>query len=83
MPAKMIELDKDKLVVELEDLSLAVVLADYVSKTGGVELATFVKEHPYLTNPKIVIKAKNPKQALLKGIEKFRSDLKALREKLE
>ncbi len=83
MQAKIVKSDKDSLVVELDDLGLAVVLANYVSKVAGVEFATYVKEHPYLANPKIVIKAKNPKQALLKGMEKLRSDLKTLKGKLK
>lgn len=83
MLVRVLEENKDKLVVELDDSGLAVVLADYVSKLSGVEIATYVKEHPYLANPKVVIKAKNAKEALLKGIEKFRKDLKQLEEKLK
>ena len=75
--------EKNKLVVELDDTTLACVLSDYVSRIRGVKFATFIKEHPYLEHPKILISASNPLNAFREGIRKLITDIEKLESQIK
>lgn len=79
MAAKIIKQEKDKLVVEMESLTLANLLNEYLWNIRGVKFAGFVKEHPYLTKPKLLVSATDPKKALKTACEKILKDVETLR----
>ncbi len=79
MEVRLLKNEKDKLVIEVDDLTIAALVADYTAKQRGVEISTFMREHPYLANPKIVVKARDAKAAVKRAIESIKKDLEAIR----
>jgi len=65
MKIKKIEKTKGKIKVEVlgEDHTLLNLLRENAWKAGA-EQAAYIIEHPYLSEPKIIIRSKNPKKTL-------------------
>jgi DNA-directed RNA polymerase subunit L len=80
---KILKNEKNKLLLEVDDTTIACVISDYISKVKGVNFATFIKEHPYLENPKILISATNPLRAFQEGIKKLINDIEKLESQLK
>jgi len=66
MNIKVLEDEKEKLLLEFEDETETVtnLLAIQVWKEGGEAAA--IREHPFIENPKLVVMGKNPKRFLKK-----------------
>lgn len=67
MEVNILERDKEKMKIEVKGESFT--LTQLLAKTlwqQGAEAAT-LKEHPVLEQPKIIVKASNPKKALEKA----------------
>jgi len=67
MNIKVLEEDKEKLVIEFEDETETIthLLATQVWIEGGEAAA--IREHPFVENPKLVIMGSNPRKLLEKA----------------
>lgn len=67
MNIKVLEEDKEKLLLEFEDETETItnLLATQVWKEGGESAA--IREHPFIENPKLVVMGGNPKKILEKA----------------
>lgn len=68
MKLKLIENKKDKIKIEVvgESHTLLNLLRETAWKTGA-DQATYIIEHPYMSNPELIIRGKSPKTALTKA----------------
>ncbi len=83
MTNKILKFENGKLVVEMDSLTLAGLLNDYLWNIRGVKAAGFIKEHPYLSKPKILVSANDPKKALKTACEKIMKDVEDLKNKVK
>lgn len=79
MEVNVLEKDKEKMKIEVkgESFTLTQLLAKTLWRQGSE--AASVKEHPVLEQPKIIVKASNPKKALEKAassVEEICEELK-------
>jgi len=79
---KILKNEAEKMIVETDDFTLVNLLNENLWKVRGVRFAGFVKEHPYLANPKIVLNAANPKDALIKAAERIVKDVEELKKQI-
>jgi len=65
MKLKVLEKSKERLKIEVEGEShtLLNLLRENAWKSGASQ-SSYLIEHPYMSQPKIVVKAKNPKRVL-------------------
>jgi len=78
MELKVIEKKNDKLKIEVqgENHTLLNVLRENAWKAGA-EQASYMIEHPYMAQPKIIVKAKNPKKVLISAAQNLSDDTKS------
>jgi DNA-directed RNA polymerase subunit L len=87
MEVKVLEQDEKKLVLEVagETITLTNLLREELWNDSGISEAAHIKEHPYLSEPKIFVKSSrgNPVLALKKAskrlvghVEEFREEFK-------
>ena len=81
MKVSVVEESKEKLKIELDDLTFANLLNENLWKQK-VDYAACNVSHPYLSNPVITVQAKNPKKAVLDAAEQALADAKDLRKQL-
>ena len=74
MEIKIITDEKDKLDVEVDNLTVIELMRNYLNKDSSVKLAAWRREHP-TKNPVLHIEAPNPKSALKKAITAATKDL--------
>ncbi len=72
---KVIKDTKKELEIEItgESHSLCNTLRKTLMEDGDVEAAAYVIEHPIIGEPKLYVKAKNPKMSLKKAAETVKS----------
>lgn len=77
MELRVLEKKKDKLKVEVvgESHTLLNLLRENAWK-GKLEQASYMIEHPYLSQPKIIVRAKNPKKILTDSAQMIVDDSK-------
>ncbi|MBN1896593.1 MAG: hypothetical protein JW789_02590 [Candidatus Aenigmarchaeota archaeon] len=65
MELKVLESKADKLNVEVmgETHTLLNIVSEYAWDTGASQ-SSYIIEHPYLSQPKLIVKAKNPKKTV-------------------
>lgn len=65
MELKVLESRPDKLKVEVggETHTLLNILTEYAWDTGASQ-SSYIIEHPYLSQPELIIRSKNPKKTL-------------------
>jgi DNA-directed RNA polymerase subunit L len=80
MEIKVLEHDKDggKVKIELDDKTLANVLNAALWE-GKIDYAAWSHDHPYLSKPVILVKAKDPKAALVAAAEQVAADAEAVK----
>lgn len=87
MELKTVKEDEKKLIIELkgETVAFAHLLKDELWKDGSTKEAAAIKEHPYLSEPKILVATSrgSPKSALEKTSERIIEQTKELREKFK
>ncbi len=85
MKANVLEDKKDALVVEIEGERHTIpnLLRESLWEDGAVELAAYEKKHPSLGNPKIIIRAKDPRKALLSAIKRSEASVKEFIDEFE
>lgn len=80
---KILKEENDSIVVEVDDMTLANLLAEYLWEVKGVKFAGMVKEHPYLEKPKVVVKASDPRKAIETATKKIVDDADSLKKHLK
>ena len=77
---KILESDKNKIRIEIDDKTFVNLLNDKIweiLKTSGY--SAYNIDHPYLSNPVLIVKSDNPKKTMLTAADNIVSDIKALR----
>ena len=77
MELKVIENKKDSIKIEVqgESHTLLNVLRENAWKSGA-DQASYMIEHPYMAQPKITVKASNPKKVLTSAAQGLSDDAK-------
>lgn len=78
MKLEVVENEGEKVKIKIDDLTF-VNLLNEVAWTKKADMLAYAKEHPYLSDPVLLIHAKNPKKVLMDAaaaIEKDAADLK-------
>ena len=78
MKLNVVEQKKDKLKLEIPDLTFVNVLNDKLWNAGA-DYSAYNVDHPYLSKPVLVLKSKNPKTILLRAGEQVIADVRELR----
>ncbi len=78
MATKVLEDKKDSFVVEIEGKRHTIpnLLRESLWDDSSVELAAYEKKHPSLGNPKVIVKAKDPRKALVSAIKRSEAQVK-------
>lgn len=83
MKIEVLEDEKETLKIEIHDNQTLVNLINENLWQQKVDMAAYKIDHPYLSKPILIVKAKNPKKALLDATEQVIEDVKDLRKKLQ
>ncbi|MEM7821557.1 MAG: RpoL/Rpb11 RNA polymerase subunit family protein [Candidatus Aenigmatarchaeota archaeon] len=87
MELKKVKEEEKTIVLEMvgESLTLANLIREDLWKDENVTEAAYIKEHPYLSEPKIFVKVNrgNPINALEKACNRIISQLNEFREKFK
>jgi len=83
MAANILMNEKEKMIIETDDLTLATLVSEYLWTVKDVRFAGFVKEHPYLSKPKIVVNAANPRDAIISAGKKIIKNIEELKGQLK
>lgn len=78
MKVNVMEKKKDTLIIEIEGVrhTLPNMLRNELWNDSSITLSAYEKKHPYLGNPKLIIKGKNPKKSLKDAIERTQKKIK-------
>lgn len=88
MELKVLKRSKNSTLIELKGGSVGFVnlLRKELWNDEGVDEAAYIKEHPYMAEPKIFVKMKgrkSPRTALKGAVKRIQSDLKGLKIEFE
>lgn len=78
MEIKVLEEKEDIVKLEIDSLTFVNVLNEALWKQK-IEWAAWTKDHPYMSNPVISVKAKDPKKALIAAAEQVQADAEAIK----
>ncbi|MFH8080360.1 MAG: DNA-directed RNA polymerase subunit L [Candidatus Aenigmatarchaeota archaeon] len=82
MEVKVLRQDKNSLLIELkgDTIGFANLLSEELWEHKEVEEAAAIKEHPYMSEPKVYVKTRgaNPKNVLLDAARSLQTKLKEL-----
>jgi len=78
MEIKVLEEKEDKVKLEVSDMTFVNVLNEALWQQK-IEWAAWTKDHPYLSQPLVSVKAKDPKKALITAAELVQSDVESLK----
>ncbi len=78
MQIEIIENEKEKIKIEVPDVTLVNLLNENVWKEK-IDFAAYNIEHPYLSKPVLVVKSKNPKKSVVDAAERIIEDARTLR----
>ena len=79
MNVKLLEEADDKLKLEVPDITLVNLLNENVWKQKGIDLSAYDIPHPYVSQPVLIVKSKNPKKSVIEAAERIIDDVKELR----
>ncbi len=82
MKIEVLEDEKETLKIEIHDNQTLVNLVNENLWQQKVDMAAYKIDHPYLSKPVLIVKAKNPKKALMDATAQVVDDVKDLRKKL-
>ena len=82
MKVTVLENAEDKLKVEIDDTTFANLLNENIWKQK-VDYSAYNIDHPYLSNPVIVVKGKDSKKALFDAAEQVLADVKDLKKQVD
>lgn len=87
MEVNVLKEDKNMLLVEVkgDTIGFANLIREELWNDKAVEEAACIKEHPYMSEPKIFVKTKEgkPQKALQESIKRIQSNLKEFKKELE
>ena len=76
--------EKNELRISVKsNLTLINLLNENLWNQTGVKFAGYVKKHPYLGNPEILVKAANPKRVLISALDDILKDTQSLKKQLK
>ncbi|MBU5688801.1 MAG: DNA-directed RNA polymerase subunit L [Candidatus Aenigmarchaeota archaeon] len=82
MEVKVLKQEKDSLLVELkgDTIGFANLLREELWESKDVDEAASIKEHPYMSEPKVYVKTKgaSPKKVLLDAAKSLQNKVKEL-----
>ena len=79
MKLEVIENEDGKLKIKVPDLTLVNLVNENIWHQKGIDVSAYAPEHPYLEQPVLLVKAKNPKKAVLDAIGQIQDDAKDLK----
>ena len=82
MKIEVIEKGDEKLKIKIDDMTLDNLLNENIWKQRGIDYAAYNVEHPYLAQPVLTVKSKDPKKTLIEAADKIAEDAKELKKKL-
>jgi DNA-directed RNA polymerase subunit L len=83
MKVEVLENDDNKVKIKMpRGLTMVNLINENIWQQKGIDVSAFATEHPYLSEPVLLVKAKNPKKAILDAIEQIEEDAKDLRKQL-
>ena len=82
MKIEIIENEKDKIRIQVPDVSFVNLLNETIWKEK-VDFAAFNIDHPYLSKPVLVVKSKNPKKSIVDAAERVIEDIKDARKQFQ
>lgn len=82
MEIEVLEKSDGKLKIKLADTTLVNLLNENIWKQRGIDYAAYNVEHPYLAQPVLTVKSKDPKKALIEAADRIIDDVKELKKKL-
>ncbi len=82
MNVEVVEESDEKLKLKIEDLTFINLLNENIWKQKSVDMAAYNVEHPYLSQPVLVVRSKNPKKTVLDAAEQILDDIKELKKKV-
>ena len=80
MEIKMVESEKDKIRLEVNDITLVALLNENLWQ-GKVDYAAWKRGHPLLEQPTLLVSDKDAEGALVKAADKISKDAEALKKK--
>ena len=85
MEVKLVEENKEKgtIKIEVDDATLVSLINENLWRGKKAEYAAWVKDHPYLSKPELVVKAKDPKAALVAAAEQVVKDTDTLKKAIQ
>ncbi len=83
MKIEVLEDEKDTLKIGIHDNQTLVNLINENLWRQKIDMAAYKVDHPYLSKPVLIVKAKNPKKALLDATEQVIEDVRDLRKRLQ
>ena len=82
MEVRVLKQEKDSLLVELkgDTIGFANLISEELWENKDVEEAASIREHPYMSEPKVFVKTKgsNPKKVLLDAAKSLQNKVKDL-----
>jgi len=82
MKIEVLENDKESMKLEIHDNTTLVSVINENLWQQKVDVAAFNVDHPYLSKPVLLVKARNPKKAVLDAAEQVIEDVKELQKKV-
>ena len=79
MKIEVLENDDEKLKIKLDSLTFVNLLNENIWQQKGIDVSAYSTEHPYLSQPNLLVKAKNPKKAVLDAAQQIIDDAKDLK----
>ena len=83
MNVKVVEKGKEKLRIEVDNIFLVNLLNENIWKQRGVRFSAYTRDHPYLSEPQLLVKSKNPKKTILNAADQIIEDVKNLQKQLK
>jgi len=76
--------NNERVKIKVDDLTFVNLLNENIWKQkSGLDYAAYAKQHPYLSQPILVIKSKDAKKSLIDAAERIQKDAEEFRKKVE
>jgi DNA-directed RNA polymerase subunit L len=84
MKIEVLENEGNKLKIKMHDsLTLVNLINENIWQQKGIEISAYATEHPYLSQPVLLVKSKNPKKAVLDAAQQIVDDVKDIRRQFQ
>ena len=79
MELKVLEKSKDKVKLEMSDITFVNLINDKLWDSKKSDYSAWKRDHPYIAKPEFMVKAKDPKAALLQAAEDIADDAEKIK----